>query len=107
MSRSLYLIEGPDSTSYVTLYVILLGPNGLPLKDITGYVKIINLPLISGNLAYGNTEDDMGLKAWSNASGLMKWDIVQGARVKITVPYIDYEEYKTIPATGLIALGDL
>ncbi len=107
MSRPFYLVEGPPSESYTTVYVVLLQPNGLPLVNKAGYAKLLDLPYYTEGSYFGNTADDEGLKVYSNASGLMRWDLIQGARYRFTIPLIDIDKYVTLTATGLVSLGDL
>ena len=102
-----YTIEGPSSEGYTTVYAIILGSNGLPLSNKSGWAKIMDLPFYASGGYYGNTLDDEGLKAYSNASGVMTWILVQGARYRFTIPFIDVDKYVTLTATGLVSLGAL
>lgn len=107
MARSLYYVEGPDSDDYTQVYAILLQPNGSGLYNIPGYAKMLDLPHYASGGYFGNTQDDEGLKATSNASGYMSWSLYQGIRYRFTIPYIDVDKYVTLTATGLISLGAL
>jgi hypothetical protein len=84
------------------MYEYCVDQDGTALASVTSYAAILGRPFDDGDGMYETRKVE-----GSYASGLVQWDIVQGATVLIEIREIGLHKKYLVPAQAEARLGDL
>lgn len=98
------------STGTTIIYTYLQYPNGEPQIGKTGYVELLEAPVVVDGLTFTNPTP-YGTSAVSDSSGRLLWELPLGAKIRISIPHTKTIFYKQLPtastSTNIEDLGDL
>jgi hypothetical protein len=91
----------------VVVYTYAKDANGNAKEGIYGYAEIVDPPFHNDGAYFANPTD-RGIRATSDANGLLEWTIPQTARMRFWIDDIDLKIEKTAPSGATTtALYDL
>lgn len=106
-TASTVIPSAPGSISACRIYEYLFKPDGVTpydTGDVKGHAEIVSLPHDSGSALHGNMVVD---GVYNSTTGLIYWDIVQGAVVKFKIFEFGVNVVKTIPSSATVRLTDI
>lgn len=97
-------VGDPPVADLCRMYEYCMDQEGNPLTSVTNYAAITDMPFDDGDGAFQTTKVE---GTYSAVTGLLYWDIVQGAKVLIEIEEIGMHKKYTVPAQANARLGDL
>lgn len=97
------IIEDAPAGDICRVYEYVYDQDGNPPTTLDASAKIISQEIISGT-PYTLTSEN---GTYDSSTGLVYWDIIQGAEVAISIEEADINRIITVPSTGTARLSDI